>query len=127
VGPLRRRSATFLLGVYQDAGLLSPASSASSPWTSWDGGSAVATTRSAVRANSNLTGVPCPTPATKICRDRARPSAGTRTSTGAFNHAWQTYGSTDPAHVEEIAHHVWAAVKKRYQKIGNIWVAREDA
>ena len=24
----------------------------------------------------------------------------------AFNHAWQTYGSADPAHVEEIAFRV---------------------
>ena len=45
----------------------------------------------------------------------------------AFNHAWQTYGRRDPANVEAIAHRVaWAAVKTRYRKIGNTWVARED-
>lgn len=45
----------------------------------------------------------------------------------AFNHAWQTYGSADPAHVEEIAHRVaWAAVKKRYDKVGDTWVPRDD-
>jgi cation transport regulator len=42
---------------------------------------------------------------------------------GAFNSAWRTYGKTDPAHVEEIAHRVaWAAVKKRYRKLGETWV-----
>jgi cation transport regulator ChaB len=31
----------------------------------------------------------------------------------------------DPAHVEEIAHRVaWAAVKKRYQKLGDTWVPK---
>ena len=33
----------------------------------------------------------------------------------AFNAAWHTYGETDPAFVEEIAHRVaWPAVKERY-------------
>jgi cation transport regulator len=41
----------------------------------------------------------------------------------AFNHAWQTYAA---AGREEIAHRVaWAAVKRRYQKVGDRWVARE--
>lgn len=41
----------------------------------------------------------------------------------AFNHAWQTYRQS--ARVEEIAHRVaWAAVKKRYQKLGKEWVPR---
>jgi cation transport regulator len=44
---------------------------------------------------------------------------------GAFNHAWATYAGRDPAHVEEIAHRVaWAAVKKRYQKLGDTWVPK---
>ncbi len=43
----------------------------------------------------------------------------------AFNNAWQTYGGRDPAHVEEIAHRVaWAAVKKRYRKLGDTWVLK---
>jgi cation transport regulator len=43
----------------------------------------------------------------------------------AFNHAWQTYGS-EPARREEIAHRVaWAAVKKRYHKVGDRWERHE--
>jgi cation transport regulator len=46
----------------------------------------------------------------------------------AFNHAWQTYGDRDPARVEEIAHRVaWAAVKRRYQKLGDTWVPRDPS
>ena len=46
----------------------------------------------------------------------------------AFNHAWETYGGAEPARIEEIAHRVaWAAVKKRYRKVGDSWVARELA
>ena len=37
----------------------------------------------------------------------------------AFNHAWRTYGAREPQRREEIAHRVaWAAVKKRYRKVG---------
>jgi cation transport regulator len=44
----------------------------------------------------------------------------------AFNHAWDTYGATEPERVEEIAHRVaWSAVKKRYSKLGDSWVPRE--
>jgi cation transport regulator len=40
----------------------------------------------------------------------------------AFNHAWVTYAG-DPRQ-EEIAHRVaWAAVKRKYQKIGKDWVS----
>jgi cation transport regulator len=40
----------------------------------------------------------------------------------AFNHAWATYAG-DPRQ-EEIAHRVaWAAVKRKYQKIGKDWVS----
>lgn len=46
----------------------------------------------------------------------------------AFNAAWRTYGKTDPARIEEIAHRVaWAAVKKRYRKLGDTWMPREPA
>jgi cation transport regulator len=46
----------------------------------------------------------------------------------AFNHAWQTYGRSDPGRVEEIAHRVaWAAVKKSYRKVGDFWVLRDPA
>jgi len=45
----------------------------------------------------------------------------------AFNAAWHTYREADPAHFEEIAHRVaWAAVKKRYRKLGNAWVERDS-
>jgi cation transport regulator len=42
----------------------------------------------------------------------------------AFNNAWRTYGAREPARREEIAHRIaWAAVKKRYHKIGGRWVS----
>jgi cation transport regulator len=45
----------------------------------------------------------------------------------AFNHAWQSYAHAGERH-EEIAHRVaWAAVKKRYRKSGDDWVAIEAA
>lgn len=41
----------------------------------------------------------------------------------AFNAAWVSYGSKDPEHREEIAHRVaWAAVKKRFRKVGDEWL-----
>jgi cation transport regulator len=41
----------------------------------------------------------------------------------AFNGAWESYGSREPARREEIAHRVaWAAVKRQYRKIGRDWV-----
>jgi cation transport regulator len=44
----------------------------------------------------------------------------------AFNNAWRTYGAREPGRREEIAHRVaWAAVKKRYRKVGDDWVAFE--
>ena len=44
----------------------------------------------------------------------------------AFNRAWETYGSREPARREVIAHRVaWAAVKTRYHKVGDRWEARE--
>ena len=42
----------------------------------------------------------------------------------AFNHAWAQY-ARDPVH-EEIAHRVaWSAVKRKYRKEGERWVAKE--
>ena len=44
----------------------------------------------------------------------------------AFNHAWDSYGSREPWRREEIAHRVaWAAVKRRYRKLGSEWVPVE--
>jgi cation transport regulator len=40
----------------------------------------------------------------------------------AFNNAWRTYGARQQHRREEIAHRVaWAAVKKRYRKVGKDW------
>ena len=48
----------------------------------------------------------------------------------AFNHAWQEYADPaarrDNASQEETAHKVaWAAVKKKYKKIGDTWAVKE--
>lgn len=41
----------------------------------------------------------------------------------AFNGAWSTYAARHAGRREEIAHRVaWAAVKKRYHKVGADWV-----
>jgi cation transport regulator len=43
----------------------------------------------------------------------------------AFNHAWASYRNSPRK--EEIAHRVaWAAVKKRYEKVGANWVPRTE-
>ncbi len=43
----------------------------------------------------------------------------------AFNAAWDNYADRGPEEQEQIAFRVaWAAVKKRYAKIGDRWVAR---
>ena len=40
----------------------------------------------------------------------------------AFNHAWVSYSGD--ARREEIAHRVaWAAVKRKYEKVGDDWVS----
>ena len=45
----------------------------------------------------------------------------------AFNNAWRSYGAREPSRREEIAHRVaWAAVKKRYRKVGEDWVPDRD-
>ena len=42
----------------------------------------------------------------------------------AFNHAWDSYA--DSPRREEIAHRVaWAAVKKQYVKVDDMWTKRE--
>jgi len=44
----------------------------------------------------------------------------------AFNHAWTQYGEREPWRREEIAHRVaWAAVKRRYRRAGEVWIARD--
>jgi cation transport regulator len=44
----------------------------------------------------------------------------------AFNSAWQSYADRSPNAQEETAFRVaWAAVKKRYRKAGEIWLARD--
>jgi cation transport regulator len=43
----------------------------------------------------------------------------------AFNAAWQSYADRGPQQQEETAHRVaWAAVKRRYRKIGEFWIER---
>ena len=45
----------------------------------------------------------------------------------AFNSAWTQYASREPSQREETAHRVaWAAVKHKYQKVGDHWIARES-
>ena len=42
----------------------------------------------------------------------------------AFNNAWLRYADRGPAGQEPIAHRIaWAAVKRRYRKLDNDWVA----
>jgi cation transport regulator len=44
----------------------------------------------------------------------------------AFNNAWTRYGAQDPQRREEIAHRIaWAAVKRRYRKVGSDWAPIE--
>ena len=38
----------------------------------------------------------------------------------AFNNAWDEYGGADEARAHRVA---WAAVKRRYRKVGGNWVA----
>ncbi|WP_291856454.1 ChaB family protein [Bradyrhizobium sp.] len=46
----------------------------------------------------------------------------------AFNSAWLQYASRDPAQRERTAHRVaWAAVKHKYQKVGDRWIVRKSA
>jgi len=46
---------------------------------------------------------------------------------GAFNGAWDQYGQEGPEEREKSAHRVaWAAVKRKYVKLGDSWIARGD-
>ena len=43
----------------------------------------------------------------------------------AFNAAWQSYADRGPGEQEEAAFRAaWAAVKKRYRKLGDRWVEK---
>ena len=43
----------------------------------------------------------------------------------AFNAAWRSYADRGPRAQEEIAYRVaWAAVKRRYRKIGDFWIEK---
>jgi len=43
----------------------------------------------------------------------------------AFNAAWQSYAARGPQAREEVTFRVaWAAVKKRYRKVGGVWVEK---
>lgn len=45
---------------------------------------------------------------------------------GAFNGAWDQYAWEGPALREQTAHRVaWAAVKRKYVKLGDSWIVRE--
>ncbi len=45
----------------------------------------------------------------------------------AFNNAWSEYLDRGPAERERTAHRVaWAAVKRKYVKVGDGWIAREQ-
>jgi len=42
----------------------------------------------------------------------------------AFNNAWRSHARDNPERLEEIAHRIaWAAVKRKFRKIGDAWVA----
>ena len=46
---------------------------------------------------------------------------------GAFNGAWDEYAREGAQEREKGAHRVaWAAVKRKYVKMGNSWIARGD-
>ena len=74
---------------------------------------------------------PCLNHPTRTCRGPCAtilPAHAQDIFRSAFNAGWRSYGETDPAHLEEIAHRVaWAAVKKHYRKLGHTWVPRELA
>jgi cation transport regulator len=46
---------------------------------------------------------------------------------GAFNGAWNEYAWEGPEQREKSAHRVaWAAVKRKFVKLGDSWIARGD-
>jgi cation transport regulator len=53
------------------------------------------------------------------------PQHGQEIFRAAFNAAWENYADRGASAREEIAHRVaWAAVKKRYRKIGDDWIEK---
>lgn len=59
---------------------------------------------------------------------RRLPPHGQEIFRAAFNSAWQSYAGQIAEEREEIAFRVaWAAVKKRYRKTGQVWLAKEGA
>ena len=56
---------------------------------------------------------------------RRLPPHGQEIFLSAFNSAWDSNSDRDPREQEETAFRVaWAAVKKRYRKQGEHWVAK---
>lgn len=46
----------------------------------------------------------------------------------AFNNAWMQYAAAELSQRERSAHRVaWAAVKHKYEKVGDEWVTRANA
>jgi cation transport regulator len=46
----------------------------------------------------------------------------------AFNNSWLQHASCGLLEREQTAHRVaWAAVKHKYEKVGNAWVAKESS
>ena len=61
---------------------------------------------------------------TQSIRDRL-PEHAQEIFLAAFNNAWKSYARRDPKQLEETAHRIaWAAVKRKYRKDGDHWVAR---
>ena len=63
----------------------------------------------------------------RICRQQseALPRHAQEIFRSAFNAAWQSYADRGPGEQEEVAFRVaWAAVKKRYRKLGDRWVEK---
>ena len=55
---------------------------------------------------------------------RHLPAAAQAIYREVFNQVWTRYRKTDPRY-EEIAHRsAWAAVKRGYSKVGDLWVAK---
>ncbi|WP_281799154.1 ChaB family protein [Komagataeibacter rhaeticus] len=44
----------------------------------------------------------------------------------AFNNAWTEYGAKGEAPEKAANRVVWAAVKRKYIKVGDVWVERDD-
>jgi len=56
---------------------------------------------------------------------RRLPRHAQETFRAAFNAAWESYAEREPQAQEETAFRVaWGAVKKRYRKMGDVWVEK---